>query len=371
MTVFYIISSRQKYNTGKGGSYFSSASIAKTLSERHEVYFFVVGDQNSPVIEEMLHKRHFHLKMGGINNLLSIMKYVWMTIKLKPDVIHIYDLVVIFFGYISQILSGSKIVMTQPGGANRTISSGYFPKNIITCSEENYDFFVKLKACEFVENIPNRIIPFQTNYSLLGFLKRRINFTPDDLIIIKLGRMHDYYSLGIDQAYDFYINLKNKTNKAKLIYLGHQDENYILPAKFVVDPNVYLINDAILTKDAKSVIGFADYLIANGRGAMEGFHTGNKVLVPTKKHGLIVVNRNNLNNVIKYNFSERILLEENQLPININQSEPNEFYRNVFDKYFNVLTGAKQIELFYSKAIKDYPKPMNMLKAFGSLFINF
>ncbi|WP_439881743.1 hypothetical protein ACSX1A_01025 [Pontibacter sp. MBLB2868] len=368
MTVFYLISNRQQHNSGRGGSYFSSASVAKVMSENLKVYYFNIGDHDSPVAKEILGNKYINLKMGGLNNFYSIFKYIYMTFKYRPDVVHIYDLVVVFFAYFSQLFSSSKIVLTQPGGANRAVPSKYTPKNVITCSVENFNFYKELKECKHVVNISNRVIPFSTNEKSVGKLKELINYKPTDLIVMKVGRLDNYYGLGIQQAYDFYKELKENHVSVKLIYLGHHENGFMPNPEALCDPDVFFVQDQHFTKDAKTVIDIANYIVANGRSAMEACFLGKRLLVPSKKHGLISINRENYIEAINYNFSERIVVNDSE---SISCTESSFFYKSLFEDYFNIKNASKKYEQFYVKSVKDSPKLIYLLKSFTSLFFNF
>lgn len=367
MVIFCLIANVKGQNSGRGGSFYSSSSVAKALSSNHQVYFFLVGDFKSEAVKNILGDNYIHLNTNSfLKSLISLLKFSVYLFKFKPSVVQLFSTKLKLFGELSNILVKSKIIFTKCGGKSPNLKDSFY-SNVTTFSKENYEYFLKFKnetdSIKRLAYIPQRILPFPQNEILIDEIKRSINYQKDDFIILRIGRINKYYETGVIQTLEFYKRKKQHQINTKLILIGYKSDLDI-PSEFI-DSGVFILDDDKFTNNPKAAISIANIKIANGRSAMECCHVGGELLVPSKKHGLIQFNKSTLSDLIFYNFSERTVLSENYTYNT--QLNSQKFTKHEFDKLFNIHLAAEKYISFFRSAFLDRPK----LKRFLGSIYNF
>ncbi len=353
MKVLYIIANLKARNTGKGGSFHSSASVAKAISSNNSIKFVVLGDFRSPAVDQVLKNHYIYIETGSpIKKIMAFFKMLALIVKYSPQIVHIFGNNVLIFAYMSALLTKSKIVYTKCGKGNSEISDSYF-SNVITLSQENYIFlqeFLKKGIIKRLTYIPNRIFPFNQDEWLIQELKNDFGLKGDDLIVMRLGRLDKYYESGIDHSIDFYNKKKMNNPSVKLLLIGHRSGNLNLQEK-TLDDNIYVIDDLKYTNDPKTLLSVADIVIANGRCTMEACYVGGEILVPSKEEGLIPLTANNWNQLLHYNFSERSVSKSSDKY----SGKTAQNLKDIFYENFNIIAAVPKIENFYEDAVYERP----------------
>jgi hypothetical protein len=127
------------------------------------------------------------------------------------------------------------------------------------------------------------------------------------------------------------------------------------------DKNVYFINDERFIKNAKELIGISDFVLGTGRSFMEASSLGKIMMAPIKNSKMpLLIQKDNIKQVMDYNFSERFSMEEYDSEQNYNEivsvltdSKKKESYmalsKDIFDDYFNIESVISKYELLYKK----------------------
>ncbi|MCF4102654.1 hypothetical protein L1I30_13335 [Gillisia sp. M10.2A] len=370
MTIFYIIANLKKRNTGKGGSFHSAATIAKAMSNKHEVFFFVIGDFDSEAVAHILNNNYIYLDTSGfLGKIEALYLYIKYLFKYKPSITHVFGNNVLFLTYLAQVITKSRTIFTKCGKGNSGFSANHF-HNIITISYENFDYLDqnKSKFSYPIKNLgyfPNRILPFDQDKYLIHSLKTLINYHPNDFIILRIGRLNSYYQEGIIASINFFKNNYDNNSNVKLLLVGHRDESLDL-TKYEGIKNVFIIDTPEFTKNPKTILSIADIKITNGRTTMEACYTGGNIAIPTKKHGLVRLSKDNWQEMLHYNFSERVELSEKLL---ISEVYDENFPMEIFHDNFNANSIVDGVTMFYQNSSYDKMSIKNWI-IWGRIFFN-
>ncbi|SDS79866.1 hypothetical protein SAMN04487764_3088 [Gillisia sp. Hel1_33_143] len=370
MTLFYIIANLKKRNTGKGGSFHSAATIAKAMSFKHDVFFFVIGDFDSEAVAQILGSNHIFLNTSGFfGKIISLYHYLKYLFKLKPAIVHVFGNNVLFLTYLSQVIAKSKTVFTKCGKGNSGFKSNHF-HNVIAISNENFEFLEQHRdnfdyPIMNLGYFPNRILPFEQDEALCNSLKDLINFKRDDFIILRIGRLNSYYKDGIIATINFFRNSYSHNSHVKLLLIGHRDQSLDL-TDYEGLKNIFIIDSPKFTNNPKSLLSIADIKVTNGRTTMEACYTGGNIAVPTKKHGLVRLSKDNWKAMLHYNFSERVELSENLL---VSEVYDENFPREIFHENFNVNSISDGITTFYENCYYEKLNIKNWI-IWGRIFFN-
>lgn len=364
MKIAFIISCINSKSKGNGGHYHSLLTLYKALKTKNELLIINIGTDSS----ETLNKENiiiYNIISSTLSYSKNKEKLNTILNKESPDVLHAFDHQALFWARIASQKSKTPYCLTKCGGRNPT---KYFPycKNIILYSKENYNYFKNSKKFENskIQLIPNRVSAFEISDERINQLLKKYpeiqNFEFKFLRICRIGKAYKNSLIQI-------INLTNKLVKdgysCCLVIIGVVESNLVLSEiKQMVNTNhTFIASESTYTKNAKELIGFSNFVLGTGRSFMEASSHGKILLSPINDSDIpLLVKRNNINDVLKYNISERLSIRnfnENsnyrEIKLILENSkkykEYSDFSLEIYDNYFNIYQAIQKYKEIYKK----------------------
>ncbi len=364
MKICFIVSCIYSKSKGNGGHYHSLSTMYKALSVENEVFIINVGTSEI----NSLDKNNFNLYnviSTGVNFFSNLHKIEQIIKEEKPDIINSFD----HFAHFWTRVVGNKFkipyTQTKCGGENQK----YFPysKYLILYSTENFDYLKdksKFKETIFY-HIPNRVFKFESSLERINDLRNSYSEVNSNevkfLRICRIGRM---FKKSIIQLVELIDRLNKDGANCMLFVIGIVEDQSILEELKAISINkkVVFINDERFIKNAKELIGFSDFVMGTGRSFMEAASQGKVMLAPISQGNIpIIVNAENINSIMDYNFSQRLILngyneESNYSEIfkvvsdNHLMKDYKDFSLKIFNEKFNIETVVETYIEIYKKA---------------------
>lgn len=371
MKILYIISTVNSKKKGIGGHYYSLLTTANTLSKIHDVHIIHIGPFNSIALsdtqlnlDEIISKKY--------NTLYIFRKLNELIKKIKPDILHSFDIPSHFFSRIISFKYKIPNILTKCGGENPKV---YFPfaGNLILFSKENETYFVnsnKFRNTK-IHLIPNRVSKIKVDDKRINELKEIVDFKKYDYIILRITRIGFYYNNVNNQLVKFFKELRKKDINCCLLFIGTVENIEVKDLLLKETEHLYVISEPSFTTNAKALIDVADIVHGTGRSFMEASSYSKIMLVPTanlkypvlfnKENHIDILNHNISGRYIeKYNNDEQSISEIIDLLKNKNyQKEIKEFTKNAYNQYFNIETVIEKYDEIYSNL--KYNKSMKFI----------
>lgn len=350
MNILYTAFSIRK---GLGGHLRSLKQIKEEVSKYHRCYTIIFGQIESPIFIDDKTSIFINIKTFSFYSIRKkINKYLILN---EIDIIHAFDK----HSYkLIQLGKNLPKLLTLCGGPNPK----HYPyaKHLTCFSLENYNYFSKLSIFKnsSLTLIPNRVKKFESNYSLIQELERKIGKKPKDIILLRITRIGNEYKKSINQSINLLrlLQSSNENNNFKLLIIGSVYDKITYRAirnETKNIQNLFFITDDKFTKESKLLIDIADIVIGTGRGLMEASSKGKILFSPVANSNLpALIDKSNFNDFFYYNFSERtIVSHENREEIIVNKilnenSELSKFSHEIFEMHFKLENG---IDLYLKK----------------------
>lgn len=371
MKILYIISTVNSKKKGIGGHYYSLLTTANTLSKIHDVHIIHIGPFNSIALsdtqlnlDEIISKKY--------NTLYIFRKLNELIKKIKPDILHSFDIPSHFFSRIISFKYKIPNILTKCGGENPKV---YFPfaGNLILFSKENETYFVnsnKFRNTK-IHLIPNRVSKIKVDDKRINELKEIVDFKKYDYIILRITRIGFYYNNVNNQLVKFFKELRKKDINCCLLFIGTVENIEVKDLLLKETEHLYVISEPSFTTNAKALIDVADIVHGTGRSFMEASSYSKIMLVPTANLKYpVLFNKENYIDILNHNISGRYIEKYNNdeqtiseiidlLKNKNNQKEIKEFTKNAYNQYFNIETVIEKYDEIYSNL--KYNKSMKFI----------
>ncbi|WP_313264662.1 hypothetical protein [Sphingobacterium sp.] len=354
------------FSTGdaNGGHYRSLALTAEYMSKKFDVEVIVLGYTFSHIIKSANIKSRF-IYFNGLN-IYEVLNKLKNKI-LDDDILHAFDIYAYFIVRLLNLKFGNKIILTKCGGPN---PMGYFPlaNNLVLFSQENVNYFEKSK--KFLKSqihlIPNRTENFTSNSRKIEEIREKYALNRYSKVLLRICRISRVYRKSIEQSINLFKMLKEEGHNLALIIIGNiQDQNIIDEFKEKKVENIFFITEDRYTKNAKELIEIADWVIGTGRGFMEACSKRRIMFCVAANNDIpILIDDTNFNNAFNFNFSERIIFDDDSIQNNKkrilnliddfeSQKELEGISEQWFFKYFSIQGGIARYEAIYPKLLVE------------------
>ena len=360
MKIAFFICTIKKDNPGLGGHFFSLLETLNQLSENHEVFIINIGVKKAVSLDKSPYKTYNVIEQKP--RLFIIHKAVKNIIEDEnPDILHSFDSIAYFWSRTVSFMLKIPCSITKCGGVNNK----FFPytKHLVLFSKENELFFKQRKKFKKTNTylIPNRISEFQDDKFRIGVIEDKLEDRNLDFKFLRISRIGPDYQKSALQL----VSLVNKLNedgiKCCFIYVGVvEDKKCFDELKSLSKGNGFFFTEKEMTNNAKEVLSVADAVLGTGRSFMEAACKAKILLSPIKGSTIpLLIGRGNFQTAFKYNFSERIFVENynedknyNNIRKVINDGEEEkygEFSKALFKEWFD----ASKIPDIYEVMFKN------------------
>lgn len=303
------------YKKGIGGHYYSLGAAVDSFAENgQDVRVINFGKFMAPSLLNIKDKVCF-FKINKFNLLYIIYIFARYCITNKINIIHCFD----FYSYYVSLLIGYilniSIVVTYPGGPNRTGNSSYLPSisNLICFSNENYDFFAANAGRLNIKNISlikNRVKPPVIDHDKINELKALVDYDLYDFVFLKIARIGQYYKDSIIEAINLAKVLEEYQSKRVLLIIIGVIEDAAIYSELEVlakrHTNIKFITSNKYIYNASAVLDICDAFIGTGRGVLEAISLGKYALTSAIESSIpVLITPDNIDTFAYYNFSTR------------------------------------------------------------------
>lgn len=307
--VVFIVSVPQH---GLGGHYHSLAAIAGTLIDRQAVDASVisVGRRRAAAVDalEADGVKVTHIHYSGANTIAVARAVLRECRSFAPDVLHAFDEHAFLFARFAAWKIGAGTVLTKCGGPP---PAGFFPQAtaLTVFSKQDEEWFIG-RSCPRVFLLPNRVRSVPQDQQLIAELAR---MSPARTRILRVSRIATHYEKTMTDSIRLISRLRASGFDARLMIVGRvYDVAVYRRLKELGQDNVVWVTDDRFTRDTKRIIDVADIVVGTGRSLMEAVARGRTVLCPAAGLSIpCLVTPVNVEELAKYNFSERGRLETN------------------------------------------------------------
>ncbi len=373
MKIAFFICSISKNNPGIGGHFFSLLETLNQLSKNHEVFIINIGVKKAISLNKSPYKTYYVIEQKP--RLFKIHKAVRNIIEDEnPDILHSFDSIAYFWSRTASFMLKIPCSITKCGGVNNK----FFPytKHLVLFSKENELFFKQLKKFKKTNTylIPNRISEFQDDKRRIGVIEDKLGDRNLDFKFLRISRIGPYYQKSALQL----VSLVNKLNedgiRCSFIFVGAvEDEKCFEELKSLSKGNGFFFIEKEMTNNAKEVLSVADAVLGTGRSFMEAACKAKILLSPIKDSSIpLLIDGENFQEAFKYNFSERIFVENYNGEKNyqnirkiINDGEKEkygEFSKALFKEYFDASKIPDKYEVMFKNM--SYSNTYKMLDFF-------
>lgn len=306
MRLAYVISAVSTDNTGMGGHYRSALILAEAMaSEGIAVEIVTLGDIfPAPFKDATVNVTHIDFRPAR-----SYYARVMSALKLfEPTHIHAFDNKSYFFARLAARTMDRPVFLTKPGGPNRRT---FFPycKDIIGFSEENIAFLKKKKNLRnsTFHYLPNRVTAPVHDEAKVAALRSRLGISSDDVVVLRICRIGNYYKQSIAQTYGLTERLRRSGIKARALIIGFiQDQEIFDEIAGEVGIPKDIVTDPLFTERASDLLHVGDIVIGTGRSFMEAAMQGRLCATPLiGQSSPCLVDPENFEQLAETNFSER------------------------------------------------------------------
>lgn len=306
MRILIIISSFSG-NSGTGGHYYSAVSIANALSLEHSVEIVNIGEFCAPVVRDLYSRAGF-CKMSEPFPALYRGRLSKLIERLNPEVVIAFDLLSTVLVRPVCAVRRLRLINVKPGGP---IPPGYYPRDLtqihFSKTDASWARERSLIGSEHICYIPNRVEAPLLDLPGTEALRSKLNIGPHDIVIARIGRVHERYRAAFFGAVNLAKALRAKGHRARLVAIGHnQDEALVTDIRRELSDQDVLITDPAVTERASRFLGLAQINVGVGRGFMEGCAVGHYMYAVGSAHDLpIRVTAQNIEKFFEHNFSTR------------------------------------------------------------------
>lgn len=350
------------FGVGKanGGHYRSLVTVAEAMSEKFEVLIINLGYIHSNIIRDSKLDSKY-IFFNGLNTAKPIRGIVDFLQNQHVDVFHSFDYQSLLIGKLLSSKLKTPVLFTKCGGAS---PHGYYPFNhyLTLFSTEDFNYFTnngRYSSAE-IKLIPNRISEFECDQEKINALKKRGSVS-DELILLRICRIGNYYSKSIKQAINLTRALSDQGVRVKLFIVGNiQDENVLEELKKDPNSNLFtIVTESVYTRNAKEVIDIADFVIGTGRGFMEASSKSKVMLCPSLQGDLpILIDQSTFQSAFDKNFSERV-----DFPIDPKNDN--------WNRIMSLFSETKKISDHKKESFENYLTHFSIIKGalkYGSLY---
>lgn len=358
--IHFMIGCFSGINTGKGGHYYSLLHLRSAMSIPSKIV--VIGDFFPPVYAGI--DGIIFIRCSRIG--LSFLSDYTRKISEQPSIIHSFDLNTALYGSRVARRNNIPFVITKPGGPVQRAHYATY-RNQVVFHSEDFQYFKSLhRGPERISMIPQRVIPVSKETS------RPDPFSgvagANDIKIICISRIGPYYKRKLNQAVNLFEKIGEERSCA-LAIIGTIEDNIVMSdlSRSLAGKKAIIHTKDTYTHNAAELLRYADVSVAGGRSFMEALSLGMYVFFPVRDSDIpCFAEPTNIAEAMAQNFSERVQLSqiinpEAGLEKFLKRAE-DESYRTEyscwakqkFDENFNVKTGAKIHEEFYSDVV--YPE---------------
>lgn len=312
MKIAYIISSIKSKSGGLGGHYHSLVVTNKVISDYCDTFIINVGTEPAKAINDDSSKLYTVITKNF--RFFYIYKKVMEIMNTeRPDIIHAFDNLSFFWARLVGRILHIPYCLTKCGGENPKFYWPYFD-NIILYSIENLEYFKsknKFKSSN-MHLIPNRVENFIID-------KKRVREMLDNLNnkhlysikIMRIARISSYYKKSIFQLINLMRKLRKDGIDCCVVIVGTVEELSVLQEiKNASTEHLFIFNESYYTRNAKELIEVGDIFLGTGRSFMEAASLGKVMLCPIVNSEIpLLINNDNLLAAFRYNFSERVFIE--------------------------------------------------------------
>lgn len=301
MKVLFIIST---CGPGQGGHHYSLRTLVTALHGKVQCTVVTIGLTVSAALKDTSFTALF-VPFSGVNAWSAFRKLREILREEKPDVIHAFDELAMFF---ARVLAGSSrlpLILTRAGGANPT---KYYPytKHLILFSKENEEYFrsqAKYRDTSFYV-LPNRVLDVGQDPIRIIELKKMLR--PDAITFLRIGRVDAYLDIAL-QAIRLVNELNARGVRAQLVIIGGiQMRNSHSKLEAAGKEHTVIVTDSHFTRNASELIDIADFVVGTGRGLMEAATRGKIILAPLMNGRYpVLVNEDTFADLFRTNFSPR------------------------------------------------------------------
>lgn len=339
---------------GIGGHYYS----LKALSDQYiDSRVIIIGHVKPRV-------KYSNLEFISIkdNGYYGALKLLHKTVGFE-DILHCFDEHSYIFARVVSFLKKNPLVLTKCGGKPLR----YYPscKSISVFSKEDQKHFSNKNVSSYL--IPNRVNRKEIFELINSNQNDNLPFNNDfDRRAICIARVGIKYRRKILSAINLTYKLKKLGHSLSVEVVGVlEDESILFELKELcerlsVADRVFFHTDKSITTDAVRWLPGFDFSIGTGRGAMEAISLNVLTLSPVSNLDIpVFVDENTFESLFERNFSERSVSALNEseaiarisgLFSNSELKSEKQFYKKIFDEYFDILSAPKRYDKIYSKA---------------------
>jgi hypothetical protein len=362
-----IVISALENSTTLGGHYFSAITTVHELAKRYQVELIIVGDKPSVAIQQSGLHYHFCPTPIGTFSIDRTSLLVQLR-RSQPDVVIAFDVTAGMIVRPILVREGMGFIQVKAGGPP---PRGYFPKacNQVHFSKTDAHWAKKRASSPLPEVswIPNRVEPPRPDHSAVDQLRTQLKTTPEEIIIMRIGRIVPRYRAAFFGAIDLMRFLRMKGFPVRLVVVGEVGDGELHAA---IQKQVS-VKDAILTQAehtnrAARLLPLGHINVGVGRGFMEGCAEGHWMLAMSENTTRpVVVSSENMMVFFEHNFSLRTRYSQSDaaseaavvnLATRVMHGKPRcEMSREWYENYFRSTVLTERYEPLISSAIR-YPE---------------
>lgn len=320
------------YRGGEGGHYISLLTISNFLEKFHKIDIVNFGTHKAPaLLKSGRNLEHCDFRDSLHDNFADRFTE---TIKQKGyEVLHSYDSYSCFvFSRIARILKIPH-VHTKCGGPP---AHGLWPEASAEIYFSKADLEMRKLYSQNSKNkhyLPNRVISPVLDLERIDRLK---NLTGNkELKILCICRICNEYRGYLESCLNLLQKIKPHYPSCCLVVIGKVQDSGVCEDLFKREPDLYVLTEKYWTTEASGCLGWADFVIGQGRSFMEAAIAGKPVLALAK--GKVVpqiVDPHNIDLFFTENFTSRasgIVLEDENWEYFTNLIEDGESYQSHSD----------------------------------------
>lgn len=360
MKVFFFISSVYTKDGGNGGHYYSLIETIRQVKKEHECEIINIGNEkaSSLIKQDVCEVTFFNVNKNVYKTYLNLKEYFQNK---EVDVIHSFDSVAHLWARRLANYKKVKLVLTKCGGANQM----YYPycENLICFSQENNEYFLSQRKYKSAKLwlIPNRIAEFSNDDSRIKHLDTCIKNEHRKLFkVFRIVRISTYYQDSLFQLIRLVKKINRNDVRCILIIIGTPDEiSIIRKIEMMQLDYIYIFTESNFTKNAKELLAYSDMVLGTGRSLMEASSKGKILLAPLSdsKYPLLL-DDTNFKEAFRYNFSERLKL---------NQFNEEQNYNNI-EKVISDVSARKELQEFSLLVFKEFFDSSKILQKMNVIY---
>lgn len=312
MTKVTLLISRFAMNTGSGGHYYSYQALADALQDQYEVRLMAVGTAFPHALDTIRDKVDFVQAPASPAGRRALEARLAQTGDDSDCFIALDQMAAMFLRRHCRS-TGAGLVAVKAGGP--------WPRRYVPNMNVQVHFALKDHQRVEARNaagakrsfyVPNRVRPIAAHSSDAQDLAQELDIAPDELVIIRIGRVSEVYRAAFEGTLALRRVLSEAGYKSRAIMIGTPESpDLATELSAACAPGLdHLLTDPAHTQSASRYLPVAQINVGVGRGFMEGASLGQYMFAMANNSGLPVrVGNDTVETFLGQNISMRVCLE--------------------------------------------------------------